>query len=261
MGFSPQRVLITGAAGAIGGELAKAFASAWPQALRILVDRDEQALRERFREEPGRVVTETCDLTDIQALPGWWEAIVERHGSPDVLINCAGIMEIISFQGTGWELGSRILDINLTAPLRLMDLALPAMVEAGRGAVINVSSLAGEIPLRGCSYYGAAKAGIARASEIARAELAEQGVQVITVYPGPVYSGLESHARGQTAPGFLQRNIPTGKPDELAGEILRAFQRGHPRVIYPRIFRFSRELMQPGLPRRLIERFSPRPKK
>ena len=61
----------------------------------------------------------------------------------DVLVNCAGFMELVSFAGTPWELGRALLDVDLVSPLRLMSLTVPAMKERGRGIVVNVASLAG----------------------------------------------------------------------------------------------------------------------
>jgi short-subunit dehydrogenase len=118
-----------------------------------------------------------------------------------------------------------------------MDLVVHAMAERKHGLVINISSMAGRVPLRGCAYYGAAKAGLAMASEIARAELADQGVQVLTVYPGPVKSALEAGARADYGGGGLfGRFAPTGDPAELATRIMQAILDNDPRVIYPRLY-------------------------
>jgi len=93
------------------------------------------------------------------------------------------------------------------------------------------------VPLKGCAYYGAAKAGLAMASEIARADLAAQGIRVVTVYPGPVKSALEQGARdAYGGGGLLGRLVPTGDPDELARRIMGAIERDEPRVIYPRLY-------------------------
>lgn len=257
MSHQPEHILITGAAGAIGGALAEVFRQQHPDTRLTLVDYNAAALEERAR--PLGAETSVCDLTDLEALPDWWQSVVDAGGPVDVLINCAGIMDIMTLAGTGWERGRRILDINFMAPMRLMDLAAPAMLEAGRGCIINVASMAGRVPIRGCSYYGSAKAGIGMASEIARMDMKDQGVNVITVYPGPVYSGLESHARGQVSKGPVAKHIPTGTPETLAERVYGAFRKNRPRVIYPDVYNLTRFVGQTNFTYRFMDSFSPQP--
>jgi short-subunit dehydrogenase len=116
--------------------------------------------------------------------------------------------------------------------------AVGSLEEASiEGFVVNVSSMAGRVPLRGCAYYGAAKAGLAMASEIARADLAKHGIRVVTVYPGPVKSALEAGARADYGGGGLfGRFAPTGAPRELASRIMHAIEHDEPRVVYPRLY-------------------------
>ncbi len=233
---APGHVVITGAGGAIGAALAREMRRAWPHAELALVDRDGRALDVIVSELGGAATAYVADLADIDGL----EALVERieKSRPiDALVNCAGIMRVQNIATWRWDDASTLLAIDLLAPLRLMDLVVRGMVERGAGLVINVSSMAGRVPLRGCTYYGAAKAGLAMASEIARADLADQGIQVITVYPGPVKSALEAGARADYGGGGLfGRFAPTGDPAELGARIMEAVATDEPRVIYPRLY-------------------------
>jgi short-subunit dehydrogenase len=138
-----------------------------------------------------------------------------------------------------------------------MSLAVPGMRDRHAGIVINVASMAGLVPLRGASYYGAAKAGLAMASEIARIELAPADVRVLTVYPGPVASGLERRARAQVEGSWLAKWIPTGEPEALADRIVSALDRGEPRVVYPPLYALAAGAL--GASRLVTERFSPQP--
>jgi short-subunit dehydrogenase len=114
-----------------------------------------------------------------------------------------------------------------------MSLVAPAMSARRSGTIVNVSSMAGALPLRGCAYYGAAKAGLAMASEIARLELAPHGVHVVTVYPGPVRSSLERRARAQAPASLITRLLPTGDPEPLGERVVAACVARRARVVYP----------------------------
>ena len=219
-----KHVVITGAAGAIGGAIARALREEWPEVRLALVDRE--------RIEGGHV----ADLRDVDALPELI-ATIERDGPIDGLVNCAGVMRVQQLASWNWQDAQDLLAIDLLAPLRLQQLVVPGMVERGAGVIVNVASMAGRVPLRGCAYYGAAKAGLAMASEIARADLGARGVRVVTVYPGPVKSALEQGARdAYGGGGLLGRVAPTGDPDELAKKIIRAIRNDEPRVIYPAMY-------------------------
>ena len=249
----PGLVVITGAAGAIGGAFAHAAAQRWPGARFALVDVDAAGLASRAPELRGRASTHRWDLSDPASLDEHWRSL----GAVDVLVNCAGIMEMRSLVGTPWPLARKLLDIDLVSPLRLMSLAAPAMAARGRGAIVNVSSMAGRVPLRGATFYGAAKAGLAMASEIARLELAPSNVRVVTVYPGPVASGLERGARAQLRPSRIARLMPTGDPAVIADAIVRAIDRNEPRVIYPPLYALADRAI--GVASWVTRRFSPEP--
>jgi short-subunit dehydrogenase len=230
-----KHVLVTGAAGAIGGALARQMRAAWPEARLALLDVDERAL-EAVAREIGNASVHVADLRDIDALPGVVERVTTA-GPLDGLVNCAGIMRVQQIGSWKWEDASDLMKIDLLAPLRLQDLVVRDMIDMRRGVIVNVASMAGKVPLKGCAYYGASKAGLAMASEIARADLAVHGVRVVTVYPGPVKSALEQGARdAYGGGGIFGRFAPTGDPEELARRIMIAIAKDEPRVIYPRLY-------------------------
>jgi short-subunit dehydrogenase len=252
-----KHILVTGAAGAIGGALARAFHARLPDAAISLADVDGEGARRTAGAigEVARAVT--WDLSKPHELPEAHSALESERGAVDGLVNCAGIMEIRSLAATPWSLGERLLAVDLVSPLRLMHLVVPGMVERRSGCIVNVSSMAGMTPLRGCAYYGAAKAGIAMASEIARLELARHGVDVITVYPGPVRSELERRARAQAPDSIVARLLPTGDADSLARRIVAAWEHRRPRVVYPSFYDLASRF--PALAGRVTRAVSPDP--
>lgn len=251
----PAHVAITGAAGAIGGALARAMRRAWPTCQLALVDRDAAGLAAIAAEVGG--TTRACDLTELAALPALVERI-ETAGPLDGLVNCAGVMRVQQLATWRWQDAWNLLALDLLAPLRLQDLVARAMAERGTGTIVNVASMAGRVPLRGCAYYGAAKAGLAMASEIARAELGDRGVRVVTVYPGPVRSALEQGARdAYGGGGLLGRLAPAGTAEVLAARIVRAVVDDEPRVIYPRLYGVG--WIAPNVSRRVALDYGPPP--
>lgn len=235
-GPSYGHIAITGAAGAIGSALARSMRAAWPECALALIDRDREPLYQLAAELGGSATVHVADLRDIDALPNLVE-VIEAAGALDGLVNCAGVMKVQHVSTWKWSDARDLLTIDLIAPLRLQDLVVRGMVERGRGVIVNISSMAGRVPLRGAAYYGASKAGLAMASEIARADLAPHGVRVVTVYPGPVKSALEAGGRADYGGGGLfGRFAPTGDPSELAKRIMIAIATDQARVIYPRLY-------------------------
>ncbi len=250
-------IAVTGASGSIGAAVARALAARHPRALLSLIDVD-LAPAERLAGELGeRAAARRWDLADPDRIEEALGELVARRGPVDGLVNSAGVMDVGWFAGTDWRAARRLLDIDLVSPLRLMNLVAPGMIERGGGAIVNLTSMAGRTPLRGCAYYGAAKAGLAMASEIAHLELAARGVAVVTVYPGPVSSALERRARAALGGGRIARMAPVGDAAVLAGRIVAALDRGQPRVIYPALYAAADRAI--GLTRWFTGRFSPDP--
>ncbi len=252
-----KHLLITGATGAIGGAIARAFRRYDVNARLSLVDLEQRKLDATALSLGADAKGFAWDLSNPDALPERLRALEAERGPVDILVNCAGIMEIRSLTATDWPLASRLLEVDLISPLRLMALVSSAMASRRMGAIVNVSSMAGVTPLRGCVYYGAAKAGLAMASEIARLDLEPFGVHVITVYPGPVRSALERRARAQAGNGWVSQLLPTGDPEPLATEIVEAYLRKRARVVFPSFYRLANRF--PKLASAITRSLSPTP--
>jgi hypothetical protein len=219
-GFSSA--LVTGASSGIGAEIARVLATRGC-ALTLVArraDRLEQLAGELSAKVPVDVVP--ADLADEAGV-----ATVERrlHDHPvELLVNNAGV-------GTGGSFHTLPLDdelneirLNVLALVRLTRAALPAMVAAGRGGILNVSSLAGDQPLRGSATYSATKAYVTTFSESIAAELRGTGVHITVVKPGFTYTEMG----GEEAPdpsSFLGRHLWL-QADRVARDAVDAVEKG-----------------------------------
>ncbi len=251
-----RHLVVTGASGGIGSALARALRAAHPDARMSLLDvspAPSRALAERLG---GEALALGCDLSSTDEAAAALGRARDAFGPVTGLVNCAGVMEVVAFERLPWERAEALLLLDLVSPLRLMHEAVPDMLAEGGGFVVNVASMAGKVTLPGCAFYGAAKAGLAMASEIARRELRSRGVRVVTVYPGAVASPLEARAKAQYGGGWLTKVIPTGDPDALAARVVDAIRRDAPRVVYPAAYAVG-WLAAAGP---LALRFGPRPR-
>ncbi|HEY4118336.1 MAG TPA: SDR family NAD(P)-dependent oxidoreductase [Byssovorax sp.] len=236
-----EHVFVTGASGAIGGAIARELRRRRPAIALSLVDVTEEPSRDLAVELGGDAGFVRADLSSSTDAARALDDAIAARGPVSGLVNCAGIMEVRRFERIDWARADALLAIDLVSPLRLMHAAVPAMIaRAATGDrasfVVNVASMAGRVTLPGCAFYGAAKAGLAMASEIAHAELAPRGVHVVTVYPGPVRSALEARARAQYERGLVSRLAPAGDPGVLARKIVDAIDGRRARVVYPSVY-------------------------
>ncbi len=124
---------------------------------------------------------------------------MERRGRIDVLINNAGRGSYYPGSTTPIDEARAVFDLNFFAPLALAQLAIPHL-RAARGALVNISSIAGQIPLPWLPVYSASKAALASITATQRMELRRDGVHVMGVFPGYVDTGFQANAPGPRPP-------------------------------------------------------------
>jgi short-subunit dehydrogenase len=184
--FADRTVVITGASAGIGAATARQFAD--HGANLVLAARGADALDTLARELGPRaqVLTVPTDVADVDACLGLLTQAVERFGALHVLVNNAAANNRGPVEGCTPADLAHLVDVNLRAPIALSCAAVPLLRQAGGGAIINVASLAGRIPLADEATYSATKFGL-RAFSLAMAEeLADSGITVSVVSPGPV---------------------------------------------------------------------------
>lgn len=250
-----MHVAITGASSGIGAALARELAKAGHRL--TLVARRRALLDDLAAELGGGALVVAHDLSDAAHATAWVAAAEAAHGPIDVLVNNAGMENTGPSHEADPAECRRLIDLNLTTPILLMRHLLPGMRARRRGLLVNVASVAALVPLPRQTYYGGSKAGLAAFSEALRGELLGSGVDVLTVYPGPVKTAMgEAGWAGLGGRENLPK-MPEGTPEVLAGRMRRAMERRRARVIYPRFYALSRWL--PWFGRWSVDRFAPRP--
>ena len=225
-------VVITGASRGIGAALARRVVGLGARV--GLVARGEEDLARIMTTLPsGTAVAETADVTDAAALGSALNRIAEALGPIDVLVNNAGVGHYAPVLDTSAEDLDRLWRVNVVGAHYAVRAVVPAMVERGRGVVVNVASIAGRIgaPMEGA--YSATKFAIVGMSESLQAELDGTGVRVCLVDPGPVDTGFFD-ARGVPYSRTRPKAIPA---EQVADAIVDAVDGGRDEVFVPRWLR------------------------
>ncbi len=249
-----MHVLVTGASSGIGEAIAREYLERGASV--TLVARRRDRLETIAAAAPaGRTLVIAADLSDHERVPAVIAEAEGALGPIDVLVNNAGVQIVGPTQYTDWAAGEQVLRVNVLAPLRMTLAVLPGMIARKRGCIVDVSSMAALAPTPGMFFYNASKGALAAASEGLRAEIAPHGVHVVTVYPGPVTSDMETAARTAFEPSTAVERVPTGTPVGLARLVVAAVEQRQARVIYPRVYALSRHF--PGATRWFVDRFAP----
>lgn len=186
--FSGKTVVITGASAGVGAEVARLFFAAGARL--VLAARGEDALREFASQFGIRALAVPMDVADDEACAALLAAAEKRFGAVHVLVNNAGCNcrgAVAEFEAQ--EL-AQIVDVNLRAPVVLARLALPYLERAGGGAIVNVASIAGMIPVPFEAVYSATKFGLRAFSRALAEEQEGTSITVSCVSPGPIDTGF-----------------------------------------------------------------------
>jgi short-subunit dehydrogenase len=227
--------LITGASAGIGREFGRQLAGR--AAKLVLVARRKERLEELRAELLGRYPTLQVEIrptdlsqsTEVGGLISWAAA---HRPAIDLLINNAGLGDYGSIATADLGRLDEMMQVNMTALTLLTRGILPAMIEANRGAILNVSSSAGFLPIANFAVYSATKAYVNSFSEALRSEVYSSGVYVSALCPGPVRTEFKEMAQrnssgaGPTEPDFVY--VPV---EQVVADALRGIERNQAIVI------------------------------
>jgi len=253
--------LITGASAGIGREFARQLAGR-AQAL-ILVARREQRLIE-LRDELTKAdrnlnvhvrVIDLADKNQLEELVNWME---REKIDIDLLINNAGLGDLGPFATSDTVRNTQIMLVNMVALTSLTRRLLPQMIAKKRGAILNVSSSAGFLPIPGFAVYAATKAYVTSFSEALHMELRGTGVTVAALCPGPVHTEFQETAKRtggepEGGPEFVHVSV-----EQVVRDALDAIEADRPLVIPGFIMKLGMFLVRitPMFILRLASRFS-----
>jgi short-subunit dehydrogenase len=224
--------VITGASRGIGLALARRFAKAGSPVVLIARRRGplEEAAVTIVRDFGVRAIALDLDVTHADAPREIDQALAAQGLYNDCLVNNAGIGLSGAFHDNEPQDLDRLIDLNVSALVRLMHHALLPMRARGRGGILNVASLGGMTPGPYQAAYYASKAFVISLTEAVAYEVKGEGVRIAVVAPGPVETGF--HAAMGADRAIYRALFPSSSPEQVAHSAYRGFMLGR-RVIVP----------------------------
>jgi len=213
----PRTAVVTGATRGIGLAVARALA---PQHTVIMIARNADDLRAAARDIGDSACALACDLADAAAT----NAAIDRigtmtDGAPDLLVNNAGLFKLSPIESTSREAFCASLELNLSAPFRLIRAFLPEMRKRASGHIVSIGSIADHMAFPENGSYSAAKFGLRGLHGVLRAELAGTGVRSTLISPAPVDTPLWDEVNPDERPGFTPRSAML-RPEDVAAAVL-----------------------------------------
>jgi NAD(P)-dependent dehydrogenase (short-subunit alcohol dehydrogenase family) len=216
-----QVALVTGAAGAIGGAIARAFAANGARV--VIADIDGDGARAAAAALPDAIGLR-MDVRDAAQIDDAIATTLTRYGRLDIVVNNAGVntqahrVHLDAFPTEEWD---RIVDIDLKGLFLVSRAASRPMLARGRGRIVNIASIVGLVPLRLQSPFVAAKAGVVHLTRSMALEFGPRGVLVNAIAPGStltegtrqLFYGADGAFSAQVQ--NLLAHIPLGRPAEV----------------------------------------------
>ena len=215
-----KNALITGTSGGIGGQIAKALHGAG--ATVGLSGTRVEPLEALAAELGERAHVLPCNLSDAAAVDALPKQAIEAMGSVDILVNNAGITRDQIFMRMSDDEWQSVLDVNLTATMRLCRGVMRPMMKARWGRIVNISSIVGATGNPGQANYAASKAGMIGMTKSIAYEVASRGITANAVAPGFIATAMTDKLTDDQK-DKINAQIPAarmGTPEEIAAAVL-----------------------------------------
>ncbi|MCP3101449.1 3-oxoacyl-[acyl-carrier-protein] reductase [Myxococcus sp. K15C18031901] len=225
MSFKDKVVLVTGGSRGIGRSIAVGFAKAGASTVVISYAGNEAAAQETvglLQAAGAKAEALKFDVSDAIACANAIEGVVKTHGRLDVLVNNAGMAVdglVMRVKDDDWD---KQLDTNLKGAFALIRAASRPMMKQRSGAIVNVTSVVGEMGNVGQAAYSASKAGLIGLTKSVARELSSRNIRVNAVSPGFIGTDMTSHLSDELRQKMLE-GIPLGRlgnPEEVAQAVL-----------------------------------------
>jgi D-threitol dehydrogenase (NAD+) len=215
--LTDQVALITGGASGIGAAIGAAFLTQGAQV--AVVDLSLDAAEALATGRPDRMAAFGCDVADAESVSAAVEAVLQRFGRIDILVNSAGVALLAPAEDLTVAAWDTTMDVNLRGTFLVSQAVGRVMLSQGRGKIINLASQAATVALDGHLAYCASKFAVVGLTKVLASEWAGRGVTVNSISPTVVLTELGRQAWGGAKGEALKQLIPTGRfayPDEIA---------------------------------------------
>lgn len=215
--LSGQIAAVTGGASGIGAAIAAAYLAQGAQV--AILDRDQDAARERATSLGSGAHALVCDVTDAGSVTAAAAGVLDELGPVDVLVNCAGVIHLAPAEDLTPAAWDATMNVNLRGTFLMSQAVGRNMLERGRGKIINIASQAATIGLEQHAAYCASKAAILGLTRVLAIEWAGRGVTVNAISPTVVLTDLGRKAWAGPTGDAMRALIPTGRfalPEEVA---------------------------------------------